>query len=329
VLDDQNQQFLNDLQPTVAFGSYWKFARERHSIYEKRLRRESPPWTNDLILRKYKFTDSFRAVDRVSQYCIRQVIYEGGSMDPEEVVFRILLFKLFNSIKAWELLTDALGPLTWKTFSLPTYGAVLDKAKARGVQFWGNAYMQKPQTGSDLVGKHNNYLDLVERMMRSGITEKLQSAPSYWAAWATIGRFPSPAIGPFTAMQLVTDINYSPVINFDEDDYIVAGPGCLRGIQKCFGLSSINGSQILSLIEHLVTEQETYFKGLGCKPVTLFGQRRLKAIDCQNLFCEVDKYSRVAHPELKLKETERIKTTFKPTGPLPVPFFPPKWNITR
>jgi hypothetical protein len=321
-----NLQFLNNLQPTEVFRSYWKFAAERHAIYLKRLKGEPSPWTTDSILQEHKFTNVFRAADRVSQYCIKEVIYEGGSMEPEELVFRILLFKLFNSIPAWQVLTTTLGPLTWKSFNATNYGDILGKAKARGVKIWNAAYMQKPQTGSDLVGKHNNYLNLLERMMRSGITEKLRSASSYWQAYSALRTFPSPAMGDFTAMQLLTDINYSTVINFDEDDFIMPGSGCLRGIQKCFGLPQVSVSDAQSIIYQFVDEQEVYFKGLKCEPVTLFG-RKLHAIDVQNLFCETDKYARAAHPEFKLKDGERIKQTFKQAGPFPPTFFPPKWNL--
>jgi hypothetical protein len=41
----------------------------------------------------------------VSQYLIRDVVY-AGPQDPEEVVFRVLLFKFFNRIETWELLCD-------------------------------------------------------------------------------------------------------------------------------------------------------------------------------------------------------------------------------
>jgi hypothetical protein len=263
-----NQSFLDNLQPTKVFATYWKFGAKRHDIYLKRLKRESPPWTDDPIFREYKFTNIFRATDRVSQYCIKDVIYEGGSMDPEEVVFRILLFKLINTITAWEILTTALGPLTWQNFNAATYGEILDKAKAAGVKIWGNAYTQKPQYREDLVGKHNRYLALLEDM-RSGITNKLLSAQTYEQACDSL-RVP-PIIGDFTAMQLACDLNYSPVLNFGEDDFIIAGPGCLKGIRKCFGLPSVFVPEAQAIIYHCVEEQEVYFEGLGYEPVTLFG----------------------------------------------------------
>jgi hypothetical protein len=129
-------------------------------------------------------------------------------------------------------------------------------------------------------------------------------------------------------MQHLTDLNYSSVINFDENDFIVPGPGCLRGIQKCFGLPQVSVEEAQAVIYNFVDEQEAYFEGLGHKPVTLFG-RKLHAIDIQNCFCETDKYARVAHPEFNgPKKNERIKQKFEATGrPLPAPFFPPKWNL--
>ena len=44
---------------------------------------------------------------------------------------------------------------------------------------------------------------------------------------------------------------------------------------------------------------------------TLFG-RRMQLIDCQNLFCETDKYSRVAYPKITgLNSRVKIKQRYK------------------
>jgi hypothetical protein len=54
----------------------------------------------------------------------------------------------------------------------------------------------------------------------------------------------------------------------------------------------------------------------------------LKAIDCQNLLCEVDKYSRVRFPEL-LSNRSRIKQRFRADhAPLTL-FYPPRWGINE
>ena len=71
------------------------------------------------MLATYKFTNAYRASDRVSQYLIRNVIYRDDlPMSPHEVFFRILLFKLFNKIETWELLERAIGPDHFRGLSL-------------------------------------------------------------------------------------------------------------------------------------------------------------------------------------------------------------------
>jgi len=324
-----NLPFLDDLQPTPVFESYWRFAVERHSIYVKRSKGESPPWTDDPILRQYKFTDVFRACDRVSQYLIKEVIYKPGlPTEPEEIVFRILLFKLFNTIAAWEVLTKTFGTPTWAEFNQNAYAKALGDAwnEGKGVSIWNPAYVQNQKYRTDLPTKHERYLALVKYMMDDQVADRLQRPRTYEQAFRLLQGYPLHGKS-FLPMQHLTDINYSPVINFDEDDYIVPGPGCLRGIQKCVG-RPVSVDQAQSVIYQMVDQQKLFFKKLGYEPVTLCGRRKLHAIDIQNLFCEIDKYARVAHPEYKVKEAERIKQTFTLTGPLPAPFFPPKWRIT-
>ncbi|MES2850551.1 MAG: nucleotide kinase domain-containing protein [Bacteroidota bacterium] len=105
--------------PTIAFDTYWKFAAERQSIYMKRLRGEKLPWTNDAILSKYKFTNVYRITDRVSQYLVRNVIYNPNlPSDHEEVFFRIMMFKIFNKIETWELLVSKFGLLSYSTYDI-------------------------------------------------------------------------------------------------------------------------------------------------------------------------------------------------------------------
>lgn len=57
----------------------------------------------------------------------------------------------------------------------------------------------------------------------------------------------------------------------------------------------------------------------------LFG-RPLHGIDCQGLFCELDKYCREAVPELTSART-RIKAKYKGSSEGMALFFPPKWGL--
>ena len=74
------------------------------------------------------------------------------------------------------------------------------------------------------------------------------------------------------------------------------GPGARDGIRKCFGRAA-DGIES-DVIRYMADYQEEHFARLGLQFNGLRG-RSLQLIDCQNLFCEVDKYARVAHPDIQ------------------------------
>jgi 5-hmdU DNA kinase, helical domain len=81
---DPDFGFLRPLKPTVVFDTYWRFAVERQNVFFRRIRGDPAPWTTDQVLRVHKFTNAYRASDRVSQYLIRHVIYTGDH-SPREI----------------------------------------------------------------------------------------------------------------------------------------------------------------------------------------------------------------------------------------------------
>jgi hypothetical protein len=79
----------------------------------------------------------------------------------------------------------------------------------------------------------------------------------------------------------------------------------------------------------MADRQEREFERLGLTFRSLFG-RPLQLIDCQNLFCEVDKYSRVFHPDIEGRSGRtRIKQRFAPKAAPIQYWYPPKWGINE
>jgi 5-hmdU DNA kinase-like protein len=310
------------LHPTPVFTTYWRFAVARQAIYLARIAGDPGPWTDDPVLCRHRFTNCYRAADRVSQYLIRQVAYTG-SPQVEEIVFRVLLFKLFNRIPTWELLTKTLGEITLAGFDLDAYDRVLGEAFTAGRTLYSAAYVIPPPA---LGGhrKHSNHLRLLHHMMTSGIADRIGAAGSSQAVFDILRSYPS--IGNFLAYQFTIDLNYSTAIDFDEMEFVVAGPGARDGIRKCFGPAG-DGIEA-EIIRYMAEHQAEHFARLGLSFPGLWG-RPLQLIDCQNLFCEVDKYARVVHPDIAGHSgRSRIKQSFTPVAD-PVPaWFPPKWNLT-
>ena len=319
---------LATAKPTPVYESYWRFAAERQAIFFRRLEGRPGPWTEDPILRNHKFTNAYRASDRVSQYLIREVIYRG---DPSinEVCFRTLLFKFFNRIATWELLTQKLGDISWTSYRFEAYDRVLSHALARGERLYSAAYIMPSggRSAAALYGrrKHRMHLRLLEAMMRDEFPARLVACASMAEAFGLLRGYPS--IGDFLAYQFVTDLNYSNLINFSEMSFVVPGPGARDGIRKCF--ADPGGLSDADLIKLVADRQEQELAALGLSFQSLWG-RRLQLIDCQNLFCEVDKYARVYHPEFTgLTGRTRIKQRFRHRAETIDYWYPPKWAINE
>ncbi len=234
----------------------------------------------------------------------------------------MLLFKLFNKISTWQLLEHKLGELTWADFNEDAYDAILSAAFARGERLYSAAYViPPPRLGADR--KHTNHLRLLRLMMEAGVTDQLRNSATMSGGFEALLSYP--ALGDFLAYQFLIDLNYSTALEFDEMEFVVAGPGARDGIRKCFGPQA-SGIEP-DIIAYMATHQRQHFDRLGLTFKGLWG-RPLQLIDCQNLFCEVDKYARVAHPDIAgISGRSRIKQRFAAVlEPVPA-WFPPKWGL--
>lgn len=318
---------INELEKTPVYDIYWHFAYERQNIYFNRLLQKEAPWTLDPILNKYKFTNAYRVLDRVSQFLITHIINpdDENSLPREERLFRIILYKIFNKIETWQLLEGALGELLWKNYSFGKYDEVLSGALQNGTSIYSAAYiMASGKSTFTSERKHQNHLKLIEHMMKDGIIGRIISSRSMAQLYDVLKSYP--LIGPFLAFQYATDINYSQLTDFLEDDFVIAGPGARDGISKCFTNKGSYSNE--DIIYAMMENQDTEFQRLGLDFKTLFG-RPLQLIDCQNIFCEVGKYARVSHPQIKDKSGRvKIKQMYRNSRPLQKPSFPKKWGMS-
>ena len=172
--------------------------------------------------------------------------------------------------------------------------------------------------------KHENHLALLRTMMKEHLASRLMETRSLALVYELLQQYPM--LGPFLAFQYAIDLNYSELIDFDEMSCVVPGPGARDGIAKCF--HDRGGLSETDIIKWVAERQALEFQRLGIRFRDL-GGRPLQLIDCQNLFCETDKYARVFHPEFTGRSGRtRIKQTFTAPRREPISlWFPPKWKI--
>jgi hypothetical protein len=313
------------MKTTKLYDLYWSFAAERQRIFYKRLSGQHNSLTEDPILSTYKFTNAYRASDRVSQFLIRHVIY-SGDQSSQEVFFRTILFRFFNRITTWETLSAALNnEISYANYDFNLYDEILSDLINGKNKLYSAAYIM-PSGVRELgfLRKHQNNLKLLELMMQDNVPKRIAGAGSLKTVFNILKSFPT--LGDFLAYQYTIDLAYSNLDCGLESDFIVPGPGALRGIKKCFSdIGNLSSSDVI----HYVTERQQHeFSIRNIDFPDLYG-RPLQLIDCQNLFCEIDKYARVYCPELAVGGRSRIKQKYVANCSNLELFFPPKWGINH
>lgn len=302
------------------FETYWRFAAKRQDVFMKRVTGKPPPWTTDPVLSAHRFTNVYRASDRVSQYLIRNVLY-AGSDEPGEVFLRCLLFKIFNKIETWEYLVAQVGTPTLDSFDVRRYGEILERRIADSSIYSAAYIMPSPPFGHSR--KHVNHLELVKRMIVDRTWARMIDAGSLEKAFKILLGYPS--LGDFLAFQFTIDLNYGPSMSYEESEFVVAGPGARDGIRKCFlDPSGLSEAEIIRVMAETASD---HFERLDLEFRSLWG-RALQPIDCQNVFCEVDKYARVVHPGVSGHSGRtRIKQKYAATTRALPQWYPPKWGL--
>lgn len=312
------------LQPTEVFDSYWAFAAKRQAIHRARVARSNSVATDDPILLNYRFTNAYRVLDRVSQFLITDVQRcEGFEYTGPDAVFRTLLFKIFNKIDTWEMLVSELDQPSIISFNFDAASRLLAARMASKAPIYSAAYiMPSPKMG--FASKHDNHLAMLKDLVQNGGLEQLLKCETLEALYRVLLNMPG--LGPFLAFQFAVDLGYSSQFALSESEFVVAGPGARDGIAKCFvNWRDYSAEQIIMSVYR---SQEAEFAARDIRFEGLCG-RLLQPIDCQNLFCEVSKYARIAHPQFKgVDGRTRIKQRYTPLSrSLPEPTFPAHWKI--
>ncbi len=99
----------------------------------------------------------------------------------------------------------------------------------------------------------------------------------------------------------------------------------MSGLRKCFAdTGRLTDAEVIRLVQE---RQQECFAAVDIAFPALPG-RPLQLIDLQNLFCEIDKYARVAYPQfIGADGRSRIKQRFQPAAVMPPLWYPPRWGI--
>lgn len=166
--------------------------RERQAIYRRRAAGQPWPWTDDPILRRYSFTNVFRALDKTTIWIDEHWIRPHA--DDLGLPFALAVARRLN----WPPALAELGyPATWDA---GVFASTLDARKARGEKCVTGAHQVFPGPGGQTSFAWYQAMSLtnLHRLGNRWVKDTLQGTNDALKA--------AHGFGPFGAYELITEL---------------------------------------------------------------------------------------------------------------------------
>lgn len=305
-LDIIHEDYSFDHNPVLRIGvlnSLYEFITERYSIYKKREKGLEPPWSDSQIFNTYKFTNVRREHDKVSKWLIDN-ISTNNNLSNKEKLMRSFLFRMYNRVESGESL--GLDDCNKFKFDYDYFYDLIDCDFKFRCQ--SNAY----RTLSVNTLLKSRYPNIPARFRHMFFVKDLDdskffdfflkdngefrddldfNAESVFNKFKSIERF-----GDFLSYQLFVDLTYIPDFPISENEFVIAGPGCKRGLDDLF--SDYDGLTYEESLFYITDNLERLFKDyinpdFSCD--ILFDNlpecdRKFNVMSIENCFCELHKY---------------------------------------
>ncbi len=259
------------------------FIMERESIRIKKERNEPKPWTDNPILRQYRFCNIRRMDDKVSKWLMENWYTDDQVLPP---LTAALLARHINKIETLERLDRSYG---WHPSRL--------KKELRSIHKpFGSAYVI-----SGALGKYKNYVDkiaiivngVIDPIHRKAVPLKVKSIEDSVNQLVEFD-----GMGYFMAGQTVADLRWvlspnDPHCWRDRMTWAAKGPGSCRGMCRYLGKTPKKSAFSQNIFSSLLTEFIEHCSSKLPESIT----SRLEAIDWQNILCEYDKFCRTLYGE--------------------------------
>lgn len=280
---------------------FYHWMNERHRIYLARKNGDKFPWTKDKILRKYKFTNVFRQLDRVTtEWTARYARLLGTNPSLGDILFYCGMFRLFN----WPETYDALkfGLNGWDEGKAVE---LLTKRKDEGHQIFTGAYIIPNAGRTD--PKIEVICEAVDMLsaFRHEMADEIHDSRSIERAVEVLQQIPT--IGGFIAYEIVCDLRFTKVLADAKDKLTWAnpGPGAMRGIHRMMTGKRKwpEGKPRPDYVEAMRTlfSEVVFIQDFGkpTKEIYPNGEWPFEMREIEHSLCEFDKYMRVKKKEGK------------------------------
>ena len=253
-------------------------AVERHKIFLKRREGKSRPWTEDIVLHKYRFCNVYRELDKCSSWMIDNIIHKAKSLN--ELWPAVIAYRYISSYNIYEQLKENCNDL----FDMEEVHRELKKLRQDGIKFNG-CFLRNPKVKGGWAPIHEVPFMLIKEIQEDGhlpsvvATQSFEKLTKYFTGFS--------ATSGFMGHQYCCDLEYSSWFDpTDKYTYATMGPGSRQGMNLLLGIDrrapmkqSVwlkNARKLRSLmLKRFIKELEIYDVSMQ---------------DVQNWLCEFQKY---------------------------------------
>lgn len=250
---------------------FW-LMHERMCIWKRRfIDKKERPWTENEILRDYKFTNVYRELDRNSQWQIKNILLDN-SLSLKNLIWKMMVFRFFNNpetftfspknkaiqgnlfgtptksgLKQAQSHDELISAIKWKN-GIPDYdeydedefSRFIAGIRSTGLNPYTTAYLINSQA---TPGQPRDYCytRVVIPTLHAKIPEIIKTVISAKSPEDIISYLTKmPAVADFIAHEFYQDFTYIPrytdrkFMKFDQNDYTNVGPGASIGIRLIY-----------------------------------------------------------------------------------------------
>lgn len=283
-----------------------RFVNERENIRIRKASGHPGPWTEDRILKKYRFCNIRRRDDRVSQWLLTN--YYPYTAKGADAWFPALVARYINWPPTLKLLLEAgVGLANGEVWNPYAFESVIAQLKFAREKVYTGAYMIYPGSsfGNTVVANKEQFLT---RKVFAGALDNsllISSAIENRSIELAVSELAKGyGVSTFMAGQAVADLTYLPVLDQAKDllTYAPRGPGSMRGLNRLYGYDLKTVWANDEFCRALINIRNNICDQLELSDLTLH--------DCQNIMCEFDKYERVRNKEGRPRSTYRQETAY-------------------
>lgn len=217
----------------------YNFIKRRYVIHlRKDVLKKDPPWTTDQVLRDFRFTNIRREHDKESKWVIEHIT-SNPELSYEDKLLNVILFRLYNRHETAELISMPFKFSETPDWNPEWYRSLFEAALVEDPKrvFFTAAFHTvgmkntlKKVTGESYAPMR--ILKFIKILINEGLVDDIKACTNQQEVYQTMTDYNG--IGRFLAYQFYVDMTYIAEFPFSENEFTVAGPGCVMGLNYLF-----------------------------------------------------------------------------------------------